>query len=66
MIRAHQTPCPPSAAGSVPRKTSANPNASGALRAKPVGIGRLERFVADYAMDHGAQETDLHSGTNGA
>ena len=28
-------------------------------KGESVGIGRLERFVADYAMDHGAQETDL-------
>ncbi|MCI6291103.1 MAG: NADPH-dependent glutamate synthase [Clostridiales bacterium] len=29
------------------------------IKGESVGIGRLERFVADYAMDHGAQETDL-------
>ena len=29
------------------------------IKGESVGIGRLERFVADYAMDHGAQDADL-------
>ena len=29
------------------------------IKGESVGIGRLERFVADYAMDHGAPEADL-------
>ena len=44
--------CPPSAAASAPRKTSARANVSAASRARPVGIGRLERFVADWYREN--------------
>ena len=29
------------------------------IKGEPVGIGRLERFVADYAMEHGTKQPDL-------
>ena len=46
-------PCPPSAAGSAPRKSSAKACASSAKKTTPVAIGNLERFAADYQRKHG-------------
>ena len=42
-----------------PQKNQCESKCVRGIKGESVGIGRLERFVADYAMDHGAQETDL-------
>ena len=41
-------PCPPCAAGSAPRRPSASSKCVRGIKGEPVGIGRLERFVADW------------------
>ena len=44
--------CRQSAVVYVLRNHSANANVSAALKVMPVSIGKLERFVADYALEH--------------
>lgn len=38
-----------------PQETQCEEKCVRGIKGEPVGIGRLERFVADYAMAHGAQ-----------
>ena len=38
-----------------PQETQCEEKCVRGIKGEPVGIGRLERFVADYAMSHGAQ-----------
>ena len=38
-----------------PQETQCEEKCVRGIKGEPVGIGRLERFVADYAMEHGAQ-----------
>ena len=48
-----KTPCRPSAAGCVPRKSSAKGVHCRPKKGEPVAIGNLERFAADYERAHG-------------
>ena len=47
-----------------PGETSARANVSRGIKGEPVGIGRMERFVADYHMQH-AQPVDIEIEKNG-
>ena len=56
----HATSALPAICGRVcPQENQCESKCVRGIKGESVGIGRLERFVADYAMDHGAQETDL-------
>ena len=46
------TRCPPSPAASARRKRNAKPHACARRKGQPVGIGYLERYVADWAREH--------------
>ena len=41
-----------------PQETQCESKCVRGIKGEPVGIGRLERFVADYAMAHGAEGAD--------
>ena len=41
-----------------PQETQCESKCVRAIKGEPVGIGRLERFVADYAMEHGAAKEE--------
>ena len=49
IITLDQLACPPSAAASARRRPSASRKCVRGIKGESVGIGRLERFVADYA-----------------
>ena len=49
-------PCPPSAAGSAPRRPSARSKCVRGIKGEPVAIGRLERFVADWHNAHATED----------
>jgi len=41
-----------------PQETQCESKCVRGIKGEPVGIGRLERFVADYAMEHGAKPAE--------
>ena len=41
-----------------PQETQCESKCVRGIKGEPVGIGRLERFVADYAMSHGAKSAE--------
>jgi glutamate synthase (NADPH/NADH) small chain len=42
-----------------PQETQCESKCVRGIKGEPVGIGRLERFCADYAMEHGAEPTKV-------
>jgi len=42
-----------------PQETQCESKCVRGIKGEPVGIGRLERFVADYAMSHGAKAAEV-------
>ena len=52
---ARPTACPPSAAA-CPQESQCEKNCVRGIKGEPVGIGRLERFAADYAISKGVEQ----------
>ena len=48
-----------------PQESQCEHNCVRGIKGEPVGIGRLERFAADWHMKHGADEEETHTERNG-
>ena len=51
------TPCPPSPAGCGPQENQYEGKCVRGIKGEPVAIGRVERFVADWAAQQGVANT---------